>query len=121
MWLFCDRAFASITLAPNTKNRLQVRCRVRQDIDRLREVMPLGETIDTPHNDYPYRAIITPAQLARGVGQLVRQIDYPNFKSRVAEVDGAARVQIYHRVWADLLALQNGERPYGRESERKGR
>ena len=115
MWIVHPKlGFFSIVQAD--AKRLQVRARVRRDLDRLREVVPeLGATIDTPHADYRYRALISKRDLARRMPRLVREVSYRNVKSEVARGDGAARADAYHDVWAALLALQPvGESARGR-------
>ncbi len=40
---------------------------------------------------------------------MAAEIDYPNFKSAVAERQGHGRAGRYMRVWSELLGLQESE------------
>lgn len=56
--------------------------------------------------DYPYRIRVDRDELALVVAQLVREIDYVNFKDAVRERQGAKRAKAYGRVWGELRALE---------------
>ena len=117
MWLVTTIGFFSI--AQKTKDRgtdmLTVRARVRADLERLRErYLPgLGEIAPTPDRDYAFRARVSRQELAEAMGRIVADIDYPNFKSAVAQEAGYAREQVYDDVWEALLALQYGKAAHG--------
>jgi hypothetical protein len=53
----------------------------------------------------------TPAEAA---GRIVAGIHYDNFKSAVGERQGAAREDVYHRVWHELPAIQRSTRSRSR-------
>lgn len=57
-------------------------------------------------SDYRYRVVSDKAAFAECAAQLVRDIDYDNFKNAVAMKEGYRRAAIYSNVWADLLKLQ---------------
>ena len=85
MWLLIPQGFYSI-VQKEGEEQLCVRARVRADPDRLREThLPtLGETAETPGGDYRYRAWISRDDLAAGMAEIVRNLDYANFKERCA-------------------------------------
>ena len=87
----------------------------RHDLERLRErYLPgLGEISATPDRDYAFRARVSRQELAEAMGRIVADIDYPNFKSAVAQEAGYAREQVYDDVWEALLALQYGKAAHG--------
>lgn len=98
---------------PDSAGMLQVRCRAAGDLDRLREAVPgLGPTIQTPVGDYEFRAFVSRDELAKGIGQMVHDINYSNFKNEVAGVS-REHESVYHRVWTVLLALGGSRRPWG--------
>ena len=113
MWLLIPEGFYSV-IRKHGDDRLCVRARVRDDLDRLRDryLPDLTETVETPGSDYRYRAWINPEQFAAGLAAVGRAIDYPNFKNEAARVDHG-RADAYHQVWEALGRLQPGG-PYSR-------
>ena len=112
MWLLIAEGFFSIVQKEGEKE-LCVRARVGADLDRLRQTyLPtLGETVETPGSDYRYRAWISREDLAEGIGEIVRNLNYSNFKNEVARRD-SSRAHVYGKVWSVLGELQPGG-PYG--------
>ena len=110
MWLFTTSGFYSVVQKPWDKDSgtLTVRARVAADLDRLRTgILPsLGPTVEDPDADYRFRAQAAQEAVALAVAQAVRDLDYSNFKSAVADVQGRARASIYHDVWEAVLPLQ---------------
>lgn len=100
MWLYTTLGFYSVVAHRDLKDTLLVRARVRGDLEKLREVMPeLGVLQETPDADYAYRATITRQAFALGMTELVKYLDYPNFKNAVMERQGLARERAYEDVW----------------------
>jgi hypothetical protein len=108
MWLLIPEGFYSI-VQKKGERELCVRARVGADLDRLRETyLPaLSETVETPGSDYRYRAWISRDGLAEGMEQIVRNLDYANFKNEVARHD-TSRAHVYSDVWGVLGELQPG-------------
>jgi hypothetical protein len=106
MWLITNFGFFSIVQKVGDRD-LTIRSRVRGDLEILREkYLPgLGEVMKSAVTDYRYRARVSPADLAKAMGDIVRDITYDNFKNCVAEKQGANRAHIYSKVWEDLLEL----------------
>lgn len=120
MWLYTTFGFYSVVAHRDLEDTLLVRARVQGDLEKLREVMPeLGVIQETPDADYAYRAIITRPDLARGMTELVKYLDYPNFKNAVMERQGLARERAYEDVWRvtrrDLEALNTPRLPPAHE------
>lgn len=111
MWLFTTFGFFSIVQKPG-ETGLQVRARDAADLDRLREryLPTLSATIPTPAGDYRFRALVSHADLAGAMGDIVRDVTYANFKNAVAASCGEARHDLYAEVWSVMLRLQ---RPHG--------
>ena len=70
---------------------IMVRGRVRRDLERFqRLVADLGHErppiLRWELRDYPYRCLVDREVWAEALGQLAREIRYPNFKARMAEV-----------------------------------
>ncbi len=129
-WIFVsDAGFFSIALADPARDRVKpdtlvIRARVRTDLDALRErYMPLlGETIATPHRDYPYRAYGARHVVAEGYARIaLDSIDYTNFKNCVGEKQGHARAASYGTVWSGLVDAERRLERDDRMGRHRGR
>lgn len=107
MWLLTNFGFFSTVKKPG-EDQLTVRARSAGDLDRLREqyLTSLGPTIKGAGTDYPYRAVTSVEDLATAMGDIVRDLDYSNFKSDVSRRMGYGRSHIYSEVWAALRAIE---------------
>ena len=107
MWLFTTIGFFSVVEDADHPDTLKVRARVREDLEALRQRhLPDLEIIESDHTDYRYRAFVARDEWAHAAQMLAVGIDYPNFKSAVAERQGHERAARYGRVWATMLGLQ---------------
>ena len=77
-----------------------MRARRPGDIERL---LPGARVEVTPHADYRYRTLAPAQTVAEALGQVVRSIDYHNFKASVQNSDLS---RVYGRVWSTLAELQ---------------
>ena len=111
MWLLTPHGFFSVVEKPDDAARgsLTVRARVRSDLDSLRSaVLPELEPIEESEStDYRYRARAPRAAVAAAMARLVETLDYSNFKSAVADRQGAQRAKLYHDVWDVLYRMQS--------------
>jgi hypothetical protein len=107
MWLLTNFGFFSTVRKPG-EHQLTVRSRSVGDLDRLRDqyLPSLGPTVEGAGTDYPYRALASPEDLASAMGEIVRDLDYSNFKSEVSRRMGPGRSHIYGRVWSALRAVE---------------
>ena len=109
MWLFTRYGFYSVVQDKLDDQRVQVRARVRADLEALQR-SAAGELRDveiimTPHADYRYRIVVPRAQWCTVAGRLSNDIDYVNFKN---EVHGEAdRDDAYLAVWSAMNRLQS--------------
>ncbi|WP_249363135.1 NUDIX hydrolase [Burkholderia sp. 4M9327F10] len=110
MWLITPVGFFSIVQKPTDQQAgtLTVRARVRGDLEALREhFLPgLGDMSESPGNDYRFRAVAPRDEVAAALGSMIQGLDYSNFKSEVARVQGTGRAHLYHQVWDVLHKLQ---------------
>jgi hypothetical protein len=105
MWLMTTFGFFSVVQKPGDE-RLTVRARCETDLDALRARVPaLGATDRKSGSDYPVRARIARADFALAMSDLVRELDYANFKSAVARRQGHERAHTYGKVWSALLDI----------------
>jgi hypothetical protein len=110
MWLLTNFGFFSTVQKPG-EQELTVRARSAGDLDRLRErYLPgLGPTVDGAGTDYRYRALVGREELANAMAEIVRDLDYSNFKSEVGRRMGQGRSHTYSRVWGALREIESEE------------
>lgn len=126
MWLFTKVGFFSAVLKdkaeadkPLTEQVLMVRARVREDLDLLRKhyAPKLGPTLEWPGRDYPYRGLITRRDLAEAAAKAMLDIDYTNFKDKVAQTQGYDRAHLYGAVWG---VMNGAEQKLGARVKKAG-
>lgn len=117
MWIFSKVGFFSATVSES--GSLQVRARVREDLDNLRKTYApkLGETVELPGRDYPYRAYISHEHFAEAMTRMTLDIDYGNFKDKVAKTQGYDRAHLYGGVWG---VMNDAERKLGARVQKAG-
>ncbi|MGE0432835.1 MAG: hypothetical protein AB7K09_07675 [Planctomycetota bacterium] len=112
MWLFTTVGFFSIVQKPDDADTgtLTVRARRRLDLEKLRDefVPGLGPIRETPGADYGFRASVQSADLAAAMADIVKAIDYDNFKSAVG-AENPYRARTYGAVWSACLAIADEE------------
>jgi hypothetical protein len=65
------------------------RSRVRSDLEALGKYVPsLGPIAESDDSDYRYRAKAKAKDTALGFGRMIENIDYSNFKDKVAQTQG---------------------------------
>jgi hypothetical protein len=110
MWLVTPVGFFSIVqkAADQNAGTLTVRARVHGDLDALREYfLPgLGDIHKSSRNDYRFRTVAPRDEVAAALSSMIHALDYSNFKSEVARVQGAGHRRLYHEVWDALYKLQ---------------
>lgn len=118
MWIATTRGFYSVVEHRDDPNDVFVRARNEKDIEAIRELLPGGELIKTPTNDYPWRIRCSKTLWAAAVAALADEIDYGNFKDAVKDRQGDERANTYLGVWARLQDLD--DRPHGTLGMRTG-
>lgn len=112
MWLFTKHGFYSATMSPVKKGHIQIRARVRKDIERLKQAFPdqlaQAKIIETKQADYRWRTVMTPSKFAVLMMHLAEDIDYGNFKN-AAKANGLDTGP-HHAVWSIMYAEQSRER-----------
>jgi hypothetical protein len=101
MWLFTRDGFYSLTRSADEPDKLQVRARVRRDLENLHSLTSLtGPILETPDADYHWRWIVTPAEAEVITRRLAQNIDYSNFKGTVAkQPDQTEKLAGLHDIW----------------------
>lgn len=119
MWLFTRHGFYSITRSLDEPTKLQIRARVRGDLENLQAFTGVpGPILETPTADYRWRWIVTPAEAKVITVRLTQDIIYSNFKSAIArQPDQSAKLPALHDIWTLHHGWQNAPRTRTPESE----
>lgn len=105
MWVLTPRGFFSVVQDRNDADRLLVRARAREDLERLGDVLPGIEPIGGEGTDYPWRVWVDRREWLSVLEHMCEEINYGNFKNAVAARQGATRAAIYGDVWTTLRRL----------------
>ena len=107
MWLFTTIGFFSVVADDAAPDTMRIRARAHEDLAALRDRhLPDLEILRTEHTDYRFRAFVSRDEWTRAAQALAADVDYPNFKSAVAQRQGHARASRYGRVWQIMHDLQ---------------
>jgi hypothetical protein len=107
MWLATKRGFFSVV--QHAPEEWHIRARVYQDLKNLLELDPgtSREIITTYDADYRYRVVIPGAHAKRILKRLIDEIDYSNFKARIAQTpDQQNKLGSYHDIWSIMYQHQ---------------
>ena len=121
MWIFTRYGFFSAVSArqgdgshgqPVDPDQIMVRARVRKHLEALISAFPLlaGSAMKTfTGTDYAYRIFVPKSVWSQVLAALGNDIDYDNFKSEVASLQGrggGAYEHALHAVWSVMYAIQ---------------
>ena len=122
MWLFTKHGFFSAVCArqgdgshaqPVDPDRIMVRARVRSHLEALKErfadLLADCEINEFAGTDYAYRVFMPKSVWSQVLVGLNEEMDYDNFKSKVARhqgSDGADYEHSLHEVWSVMNKLQ---------------
>ena len=120
MWIFTQYGFFSAVCArdeqgqPNPEE-MMIRARDKEHLERLQErfhQLRAYQIKESPRADYRYRIIVGKPVWAEVSLELVQEIDYDNFKDKVAETyadnDNMMRYEhSLHQVWQVMFSLQH--------------
>ena len=108
MWIVTPRGFYSAVAKPDDGDEfVTVRARSERDIRNLADLID-AEPQRSDHSDYLWRIHCHKDEWAQALATMGREIDYPNFKNRIAAED-PARAHLLARVWEVLYELQRRE------------
>lgn len=108
MWIITPRGFYSAVAKPEDGDTfVTVRARSERDIRNLAELIDAEPSRDDG-TDYRWRIRCRKSQWAEAVSTMVDEIDYSNFKSRIASED-PERAHLLARVWDVLYDIQRHE------------
>ena len=112
MWLITNFGFFSIVQKQDDSKlgTLTVRSRVLEDLESLKEQyfkQTMGEIQVNTGTDYKYRAKVPREAMAGAMSQIIKDLNYTNFKNSVAENQGYKRASVYSKLWETLYNLQD--------------
>ncbi len=122
MWLFTKHGFYSAVCArqgdgshgqPVDPDRIMVRARLRSHLEALKEnfsdLLADCEIKEFAGTDYAYRIFVPKPIWAQVMVGLTEEMNYDNFKSKVARHQGSAGADyehLLHEVWSVMNRLQ---------------
>ncbi|NDV60923.1 hypothetical protein G0Q06_00490 [Puniceicoccales bacterium CK1056] len=109
MWLATQHGFYSIV--QKAPQEYHIRARFRNDLDNLLQLCGLRLEVHCwEQADYRYRIIANRKEFLAAMASLAIFLDYPNFKSRIAETpDQREKLSAFHEIWHILAQLQKDE------------
>ena len=106
MWIFTEYGFVSVVATKPGSAIVRVRARDHQSLEDISAQFNVG--IDkSPERDYPYRVELTKEQFAKWVTAKTLELDYTNFKSRVAETRGYNFAHALGSVWSTMHDVED--------------
>jgi hypothetical protein len=120
MWLFTEHGFYSAVEHRKRRDRVIVRCRDRDDADRLVEALDgepnmSGVQESAGQSDYAFRVFMNKSTWASYCLGAALDVDYDNFKDMIERRLGRDRADLYMRVWSVMYGLQRDELPPPRD------
>ena len=107
MWLCSKEGFFSV-VQKEFSDHLDIRARVRADLIALSTQYlnnPNPTIYEFIEADYPYRIFLTHEEWANVIMQMAKNIDYPNFKRKVKQIQGHKRASFYGNVWFTMAQM----------------
>ena len=111
MWLYTKLGFFSIVHKPPCKkDELLVRTRCRQDLEALSKKLSQttdfkGGIIESKDSDYVCRMVVPRSVLAPFIADLMKTLDYANFKGTIPYND-RLRQDAYFKCWDAMYEWQ---------------
>jgi hypothetical protein len=108
MWIFTDTGFISAVRKPEYPGVFTVRSRDRESLETLAAKAQV-EIKRSPNGDYPYRVFVSDSSFIEWFLDRGGELQYSNFKNRVAQTRGRNFVSALHNVWEAMLAVEDDE------------
>lgn len=125
MWIFTKYGFFSAVCARKDEgmsrelntDMIMVRARSKDHLENLVQRIKQDhkdvklEIVENDHTDYKYRTFISKEIWADILGKLGEEIDYGNFKNKVADFNRSSGSYLHslHDVWGVMYDFQNRE------------
>ena len=108
MWIFTDTGFISAVRKAEHPGVFTVRSRDRKSLESLAAKAQV-EIKRSPNGDYPYRVFASDAAFIEWFLDRGSELNYSNFKNRVAQKRGRHFVSALHNVWSAMLSVEDDE------------
>lgn len=106
MWVFTDSGFVSAVRKADNPKVLTVRSRDKKSLEPL--ASQTGSQIaQSPDADYPYRVFVEQEAFAQWAFEQAMNVEYSNFKNRVAKSRGYEFASALGNVWVAMLAVED--------------
>ena len=106
MWIFTDTGFVSAVRKPEHPDLITVRARDRKSLESLAAKANV-EIKRSPFGDYPCRVFVSEQSFNEWLIDRTGELNYENFKSRVAETRGLEFASALHDVWVAMLSVED--------------
>lgn len=106
MWIFTITGFISAVEHQQNSEVLTVRARSKKHLVDIAEFANL-EIANSPGGDYPYRVFLNKSDFADYLMVKVQEIDYSNFKSKVAKSNEFGYVDALHDTWVTMHKVED--------------
>lgn len=117
MWIFTETGFVSAVKKPQDNGLVSVRARDKVSLQPLEELTD-QPIINTPDGDYPYRIFVEHELFAAWVTKSALDLDYANFKGRMAQLRDYKYLGALHEVWAAMSHTEDAaSRGFDEEEE----
>ncbi|MGV3617248.1 MAG: hypothetical protein ACO1SV_18125 [Fimbriimonas sp.] len=112
MWVFLHDSYLSIVQHDSESRLLQVRARIRGDIER---VFPEADVAEDDSADYRFCAALARDRVAHAIALQVQHLNYASLVEEVPEREEDRR-EAYVSVWARMAEEQTRLYPIEREA-----
>lgn len=107
MWIFTKQGFVS-AVSNRDGDGIVVRARDKKALDAL-SVCAEVSIAKSPKGDYPYRLFVDKAAFSVWISSVIQELDYINFKSKVARTRGPEYSEALHDVWATMHLVEDSD------------
>jgi hypothetical protein len=108
MWIFTETGFISAVRKPEYPGVVTVRSRDRKSLEALAAKAQV-EIKRSPKGDYPYRVFVGDGPFSEWFLDRGGELEYSNFKNRVAETRGKEFANALNKVWVAMLSVEDAE------------
>lgn len=108
MWIFTETGFVSAVRKADNAKVLTVRSRDRKSLEPLANQTG-AQIACSPDADYPYRVFVEQEAFAQWAFEQAMNVEYNNFKNRVAKSRGYDFASALSNVWVAMLAVEDDQ------------
>lgn len=106
MWVFTETGFVSAVRKADNPTVLTVRSRDKKSLEPL-AAQTGSQIAQSPDADYPYRVFVEQEAFAQWAFEQAMNVEYNNFKNRVAKTRGYEFASALGNVWVAMLKVED--------------